>query len=221
VEHPRFWRPRTRWLVAGPVALVLIVVWFLTTRFGFSGEALVSAAPVAGAVIALISLVATATSLIGNWSRQRREATIKAWNEWSDHNRESRRTITDCFGKPAMSVEQGTSLVEDEILSDELVRGRRALVDTLNGLERLAVGVEMGVYDLPTLKRLGGTIIVRQYQRAEAYITARRNASDPLGRQATVYESLEYVCGLLRRGSLLDETRKIDEKRLAYLRRKR
>lgn len=88
-----------------------------------------------------------------------------------------------------------------------------AMAQTLNGLERLAAGIDGGVYDLTTVRALGATIIVRTYERFERYIRLRRDAPDADRRQRQVWVNLSALVMELRRHGL-------DTERLEELRRR-
>ena len=61
---------------------------------------------------------------------------------------------------------------------------------------------------------MGGTIIVRNYQRAEAYVAARRNAVGHRG-QVWAYVGLERMAANLQRGGKEKrDQRALDERRL-------
>lgn len=223
MPHPRFWRPWIKFLALASVPVTVILVRFVAQLLQDRpfAQAVISSAPLAAVTVALMSFVATAAGLVANWQRQRREATIKAWGDWSNGSAQDRRVLTRAFGAEALTPECGRALVDKINLTDEDREGAQALTSVLNGLERISAGVLLGVYDLRTLSMLGGTIMVRQYERAEAYVDARRRSTDHVKRQAKSFESLERVCQLLKRGQLLDEKRKIDQQRLADLRQRR
>jgi hypothetical protein len=232
----RYWR--LRWqsavVVGVPVALGLLATALAVVVQDESLAATAkAAAPVAAVVVALISVVVAASGVIANYRRSRREATIKAWTDWSDATIEDRRTMTRYFGLGALNRETGFDIVKmgpqglhgrapETLRPDELKNAKEratatgAMVRVLNGLERLAVGVEVGVYDFATLNRLGGTIVVRHFERSQTYIEARRTAEDDQLRQANAFTSLQYVAGLLDH----QHQRAIDKARLAALRRK-
>ena len=232
MEHPRFWARRTRALIILASIGIATGAWLLAEAFARRSfmDGVVKDAPALAVAVALISFVATAFNLAASWTRTRREATIKVWTEWSDSHYKDRRKVTMVFGEVAMTEAQGQALVNGGILHDaygvaltdrQKAEAANALVSMLNGLERIAVGVELGVYDLATLSNLGGTIFARTFERARPYIHARREASEITKRQSLAYVSLQNISALLERKRLVHDRREIDRNRLAALQRRR
>lgn len=227
----RLWSTTRQAATVGLVLLLGTAVVILVQLFRDQSlaEAVSSVVPVVAALIALMSLLATGFASWSNWRRQRRLDTIKAWNEWSDTSREARHRLTTVFGMQSITPEIGRALAEDistgtdgTALSDPQVRRKAVndLVVVLNGLERLSSGVRLGVYDLEMLRVLGGTIIVRQYERGTAYIEARRTACIEGRRQATAFKELERVANDLRSANLGAAKNDVDRARLDSLGRR-
>ncbi len=177
----------------------------------------------AALIVSLTSVVVGYLIWAADHRQKQREATLQAWLAWSTSSQEDRKTVHLELGPYHLSDELGRCLVESKPCpglpgpgSKEREAALTALVSTLNGLERMAIGVQLGLYDARTLNVLGGTIIVRQYQRAEGYIRARRTSPDERLRQAEAYSSLEQ---LTKRLTKSDDTQ-IDARRLGALRRK-
>jgi hypothetical protein len=138
------------WGIAGLIALVAFATFLVQVlRNQTWSHAVRTAAPVAGVLVALCSLVIAATGLALNWRRQRRESTLNAWTEWSDATRDDRRDLVRLLGRPVLSDAFGTALVNDSPLppdgpqldEDQRKDVRSTLIRVLSGLERLAVGV--------------------------------------------------------------------------------
>lgn len=226
----KFWSVR-HWAVALAGVVVLVALVYGGVQLANDAtlrDAIASTAPIAAVTIALLSVVVTSIGLASNWRRQQRAATLKAWSEWSDKSQPHRRTLSDFYGTHALTREQGTALVlaaeprpADELTEEikELRRVLKALVLVSNGLERIAVGVELKVFDLRTLRAVGGTIVVRHFQRTEGYVKARREAANLDVRQEKAYLSLEAISDLLDQQQIREKDRAIDKKRLARLRR--
>src|SRR5690606_10016211 len=149
-----------------------------------------------------------------NLRRQRRLDTIAAWSDWSDSCRSARAETTRLLGMGALSEEVGLALANNEAIAHDGVdltdQGRRQtavndLVAILNGLERLANGVHLGVYDIKAIRTLGGTIVVREFERGESYIRGRRTAKDDLRRQVRAFVALEALVDELRSKNLDEE----------------
>lgn len=216
----RYWTRRKRTLLLlGVLLLVLGGSWLM---FQWASATLLSFAPVAAVLVALFSLIVTATGITANWTRGKRQSTIEAWVIWSQGSLPERKVITKYFGTQALSDEQGQALVElkelPEIANQDRDRVAECIRNVLNGLERIAVGVEFGVYDLPTLRALGGTTIVRTFERSEAYIKYRRAASDETVRHVKAFVSVEDLVRRLESTSLLERKNNLDKARLEALR---
>lgn len=165
-------------------------------------------APVLATGVATGSLVVAAVTTWGGWRRNKRQATIEAWNAWSDACYSDRVLLSKELGPKTISSAQATSLT----MVGAVLEGRNgpltleakqevghSISRVLNGLERLAVGVENGIYDVKPLREIGGTIIVRTFERFEPYIIARRESSDIEARQSRVFKSLGRLVGDIRR----------------------
>ncbi|MGB3762428.1 MAG: DUF4760 domain-containing protein [Ornithinimicrobium sp.] len=226
----RFWS-LTRWILVLSglvIAVACLAVAYRINQDDNFVKSVRASAPVVAALIALLSLVATSVSLSFNWRRQRRESTLAVWIEWSDKNNAARRTATRLLSMQALTAIVGRAIadnapvVEGDIdLTDPAIRGEagRAVVSILNGLERIAVGVNLGVFDASTLRELGGTIIVREFERNRAYIDARRTATNELRRQANAFTALESLVNDFNSRRLREERKDLDRRRLTALRR--
>jgi hypothetical protein len=183
-------------------------------------------APVLGASIAVLSLVVAATASVMNWRRQKREASIKAWIDWSDSRFESRKITQKFFGDKPLSAEQGLALVArkglknkdgEECDHDTLAQVGNAVVHILNGLERLATGWNLNVYDAKTLRALGGTTIVGMYKQYGKYVWARRTAEDEAERRRNAFVELHRLVRAIQMADLSDTKRELDNERIRHL----
>lgn len=221
---------RTKTLVAlGCFAVVAAAIFIIQLLRDVSlTDSALSIVPVLAALIALSSLLATSYASWSNWTRQRRLDTVTAWNTWSDSTRDARFRTTQALGMQSIPKDVGQALANDSPiewegrnLNEKDVR--RAIVNDLvvilNGLERLSCGVRLGVYDLEMLRMLGGTIILREYQRGSSYITGRREAHNAERQQLTAFRELELVAQDLESANLGDQKSRVDKKRLDLLNR--
>jgi Domain of unknown function (DUF4760) len=189
-------------------------------------------APTMSAVVGGGSLFVAAIAAYGAVARSRRKDTLEAWVKWSDGTIDARRELTRVLGAKTITDEQAKALTEDVQLLDkngapldndarEKLRGQ--VGDVLNGLERLAVGVELGIYDEAVLRLIGGTIIARTYERFKPYITARQEDTFK-DRQTRAYKELKTLYSLIEEPHLLatlhGNREEIDTARLAARRRK-
>jgi hypothetical protein len=190
-------------------------------------DSVVDRAPVVAATVALLSLAVAAASAVATWRRQKREATLKVWAEWSIDSVEARRELSALFGKNNITRDQARSLMVGspplmDINGNQLddVRRREVLhsiVGILNGLERLAVGANLGAFDSATLKALGGTIIVRTFNRLQPYIEERRTTEHEHLRQRTAFVDLQWLVAEIESRNLLARKREVDQERLRRL----
>lgn len=59
----------------------------------------------------------------------------------------------------------------------------------LNGLERFGVGWQSGLYDIGTITRLGGGIVVKTYRKYESYISEARQQNPRAFRALVLLEA--------------------------------
>jgi hypothetical protein len=159
----------------------------------------------------------TAVSTTALWRRQKRQPTIEAWTSWSDNTLDLRKLLTQHLGPNSISSTQARALVlkdaplldkEGQALGQEIRADiGDSLAVLLNGLERLAVGVRVNVYDAPTLQDLGATIIVRTWERFEPYVQERRTTEDRRYRQERAFIALEAEVARIEKHRVLDRAR--------------
>lgn len=180
-------------------------------------------APIVAAGIATLALVWNATNTYRSGRRAKREATIEAWVAWSEATDEDRMTLSKLLGTATIGAQQAKALVEpgvtlqgksQSLSMEEKQQAMHSITKVLNGLERLAVGVELGVFDLRTLEVLGGTIIKRSRERFAPYIVARREDPDLSLRQTRAYLALDKLAADIQQ-------RHVDRERLTYLRKQK
>ena len=177
-----------------------------------------------GVAVSAAAFVSTGMSSLFSYRRSRREATLDAWIKWSDENHKARVQLTADLGprqitKQAQSlVDAHTQLLNQKEVSEDLRKIIANMTSVLNGLERLAAGVLLDVYDLRMLRNLGGTTVVRTVDRFQPYIVRRINNSNLDGRQARAFANLLIVADLLRRRDVLAQSRTIDNRRIEILR---
>lgn len=206
--------------IAVSIAVILaVIVLSLTNDLPKIILTIAPGAPVVAATIATLSLALTAWNIYLSSRRRRRQATLEAWIAWSAATVEARMSITRFLGTGVITATQAQELVEKTALhdhngnvlsSDQRAEVGNATVLVLNGLERLAVGVDLGIYDIKTLSMLGGTIIKRTRDRFAPYIAGRREAKDLDLRQARAFVALDSLAEEM-------ELRRIDENRLKHL----
>lgn len=214
-----------RLLVALVVVLVLALA-IVTVTLTVPGEVfnvvlrfLQKVAPIVAATIAALGLALTGFSTYSGVRQRKRQVTLEAFSEWSDATSAARSLFTRAFGEGPISQQQAQALMDGSefkmadgsiMKPADVVELRRLVVTALNGLERLAAGVFEDVYDLNVIVRLGGTIIIRNWERFESYVDVRRQAPSLKLRQKRAYVEYERLVGEVRE-------RQIDEDRIRYL----
>ena len=142
--------------------------------------------------------------------REMLSETIREIRRLSTRNADARGKMRRAFKTGRIEPEAAIKLIDESDKKEELpasgapnkaqlehmqaVEVRTSIRQFLNDLERLAVGVRSGVYDLDTVKSLTGGVVIAQYTRTEAYITEiRRRTGRP-----KAYEHLEWLAETLR-----------------------
>jgi hypothetical protein len=202
--------------VLGAALVLLLVGAFIGVGVLAGGDAATHWVPIASLCIALLSLVVASSTAIGNARRQKVMATMEAWIAWSDGSQEDRRQVTALFGTAPLTAAQARALIEggpcldahgQPMTEDRRKQALRTIVRLLNGLERIAAGVDLGTYDVATLNTMGGTIIARTFYRFRPYIQLRRTTPiDPL-RQRDAFTRLEALTSEIERLSTVDRRR--------------
>lgn len=175
------------------------------------------------ALLAVLGLIASAVTAAANFRRQRREATLTAYNKWSDDTLNTRIELRKCLGGAVLSDDLGAELAGDPTLETRrfddsaIERITKDIVVVLNGLERLAVGVNLGVFDLLVIRQIAGTIVIRYWNWFQPYVLAKRRLSNPQRRQQAVYLELESLAGQLAALHDPEDEHPIDQSRLHAL----
>lgn len=208
---------------------VAVVAYFANERDTHSTGA---ALKIVSAGTALAALFVAAFSAYSGVVRSKKKDTLEAWSKWSDDSRVARTEVSDIFGLEEITVDQAKALAGDFEMKDKDGRGltiekrqeMRGYVahDILNGLERLAVGVELGIYDEKVLRLLGATIIARTWERFEPYVKAKREQGSNKARQSKAYTELHVLYQIMEEPRLIQTLRgsrkSVDTARLIALR---
>lgn len=182
LTHPKTWAKWQRGL--GQVAL-LVATFSVGLYLG--ERALVPWPQSVAATVAVASLCYSAYTNAASRKQEVRKQTLAAFSEWSrsSHSLRVRTTqhlgrdepISEEFAQKLHNEEPFRSLVRD-FTAEETAAFRADIITTLNGLEHLATGVIVGVYDEDVLKRIGGSVIARTYLRFEPYIALVRSGQE-------------------------------------------
>ncbi|WP_367405057.1 DUF4760 domain-containing protein [Kocuria marina] len=160
--------------------------------------------------VAVFSIFITAISSIITISRAKRLQTLTAWSNWFDTTKDDRLRIIRHFSG------QQPTFMEVELLTtpakrtpenlavssfgdkNELEDIKRKIMEVLSGLERIAVGVEEGIYDVDTLRRIGGSSIIRYHDRFDDYIQYLQTHPDKNIRQERAYKSFAQMAAEIK-----------------------
>ena len=224
----RLWMHSRRAVVRGALLTVIVAVLLGGAVVAFGLEAAKDWGPVLAVTVAVLSLMVTASTSAMNWQRQKREATIRAWREYTDSRKEQRKALVDFFGVAPLTVEQAAVLLAevgdlvDRHGHNATAAQRSQIVEdvlfVLNGLEHLAVGARLGVYETRVFRMLAGTNILTAWARFEPYITATRNSMNAAHRQTTAWVQFESLVREVRREDLAAQERQLDHERVQWLR---
>lgn len=223
IRHPRLWSPRT-WIIWTVGAV--IVSGGLTVLLARGEKTPVW--PALAALFALAGILATTAGVIANYRRTKRRETLDAWMAWSESSRPHRGVVAKVFGPRKMTDAQARSLILNEgtlvdvngrdLDPEERRTARNSLSAVLNGLEGLAAGAYLGVYDVRTLAAVGGTIIVGTLRRYEPYVRLRQNTTVEGRAQKTAFEALCVLATDLEFRAQTRHGLQADEERIRYLR---
>ncbi len=151
----------------------------------------VSAVDIATVVIALLALSLSLLQFVRDNSREKREATLNAYNDLQTHV----FTELNCFLKPYRGKEE--DLYKLEINDDSWEH----LTEWLARIERFSVGVNTHIYSLSVLNRLGGGYYIRLFETLKPIIDKKRFKNTSKGKH---YDEFELtVKRLLRLRKLL------------------
>lgn len=124
-------------------------------------------------ITTIISASLTALSVISgvvvfliNSRRERIKKTLDFWENINQQLKNEKGDLHQEFGTK-ITIEQATTWIDK---GDEAIKINRVL----NIYERLALGVNLGAYDIKVLNRLVGFNLISNFERFEAYIKVRR-----------------------------------------------
>ncbi len=113
---------------------------------------------IAALIISILALVLSLIQFIRDTSREKKEATLIAYNEIQD----------DVF---SILTKYPYPMPEIEYHSKEWLE----LTICLAKLERFSVGINTRIYSIDTLNRLGGAYYIRQFEKLKPIIDRKRN----------------------------------------------
>jgi hypothetical protein len=160
-------------------------------------------------VIAIIADVAVILGVpVALWSvlsiheRTKKQETIEFYHQISIETRELSRVMSSTFGNDTINI-------TDERFKDNK-NMQNCTTRYLSLMERLSVGINMGVYDLKTYNRLSGSLTIRMYNRLSNIIRDKRIERG----QPTLYIEFERLAQELKKRR--DPKTKDDSGKLRY-----
>jgi hypothetical protein len=127
-------------------------------------------AKIIGPIITGLSVFFGVVYFVVNIRRERVKQTLDYWEKINQQLKTEKSQLRDDYGTKIDS-EMAQLIFED---GDEETRINRLL----NIYERLALGINIGAYDIKVLNKLVGQNIINNYVRFEEYIELRRTELD-------------------------------------------
>jgi len=123
-----------------------------------------------------------AKALREDHSRRRQQATLDYLvRDVRPHWREELRTLTRSFGNVVPMSEEAMNSIRQNPQSKQLIS------KLLGNIEHMAVGVNMGVFDIETLDRASGGFMIRTFNQFLPYIRKRQL------KQPSIYSEFEAL----------------------------
>lgn len=124
-------------------------------------------------IISTLALILSLIQFIQDASRQKKEATLIAYNELQD----------DVFSELNKYNEQ-------QIANMPYGEEWEQITTCLAKLERFSVGIATGIYSIDILNRLGGAYYIRQFEKLKPIIIKKRNENISPGGHYDEFESI-------------------------------
>ena len=119
-----------------------------------------------GTLLTAISVIFGVSVFLINSRRERIKKTLDFWENINQQLKNEKRDLHREFGTK-ITEEQAVALIRNR---DDATKINRVL----NIYERMALGVNLGVYDIKVLNRLVGFNLISNFERFEKYIIERR-----------------------------------------------
>ena len=117
-----------------------------------------------GIIIALIQLYQMKRAQEDNYEIRKKQSTIEFFNKIKD-------VIDTCDLKKALDIAEPMPV--KKINQDENLKNM--IIQYLSHIERYAVGINIGVYDITVFDRMAGRYEIRRYKALSKYIEQERN----------------------------------------------
>lgn len=134
--------------------------------------------------------VAVREQTAADHERRKKQATIEYYSNLRSSRRELQAEVEHKFGHDALAASEVVLLLDQEERGEptaiEVIRLIKAY---FTGLESLAAGVNLEVFDYQTLRRLGGAHIRTVFRQYRAFVDVSRQRKS----QDTLYVELELL----------------------------
>ncbi len=132
-----------------------------------------------GVIIALFNFVLTRKGMLAEYERNKKLSTIEILKEYEGKFHKYNRIIYKRY--------KCNSLSYSEIIQDKKIE--KIVCSYLNDLEFICTGINIGIYDIHTMERMFGDVILRIYYQFFSYIEEMRKQRN----SNIVYAELEKV----------------------------
>ncbi len=178
---------------AGIAVLVLAVsvsAWAFWLSQGGVAQSMWPFAVILSVVMSVLTLVTAIGALTINSQSERIRATIEAWAHLSDNVMGTTKAdLRPLLGRGRITDEQARAMIfhdargfrkpNGEMATQaEIAAAKARLSQILKDMERLGVGVNLGVYDAKAVYYLGRTRYISMYEYLEAYVECLRGSAD-------------------------------------------
>jgi hypothetical protein len=170
------------------LSLSAAALWFVFKQTAAAAKSASAAA--AQVAIAASQLHQAQESVHDDHERRCKQATLEAWIMTSDSTKEDRRQLTRAYGLEPLSSQHVQELFNDPTQTDLRLHIR----DVLGSFERLAAGVNLGIFDIHVLNAVAGGPILSARRRMYGYIAEVRRTHGP-----DVYAQIDTLCADLER----------------------
>lgn len=129
----------------------------LTTQLSYG-----DVASMVGAVFTTVSVAFGVYVYARNARRNRVQRTLDYWETVNQKLKSVKSQLLDAYGE-RISARDAELIRHDEA-------ERRKANKVLNHYERLALGVNLNIYDIETVNRIAGNLLIENHQRFKSYI---------------------------------------------------
>lgn len=123
-------------------------------------------ATIIGVILIIPQVFIGVYSIVKNNRRERIKSTLDYYEEVNQAIKSQKNEIKEKYGDQ-ISREMAISIHQEN-------KDVPAINRVLNLYERLALGSNLGIYDLKTLNRISGRLLIKNYERYKEYIYYRR-----------------------------------------------